>query len=224
MPSQPNPANPTRLDSAEERRTRILDAAEACFVRHGFHRATMQDVAAEAGMSPGNLYRYFPSKDAIVAGLAERDRAAVAEDFSGIETAPDLMQAFAALAQRHLAEAPAEKAVLCLEMWAEATRNPAMAAICRDFEREIAARLSGLYRRQQARAVQPIPGADPEALARLVMVMADGLLVRRALSPDFAPGPVIDAMLTLIGAALEGRFDPTGAVPSTLPSHPEPAR
>lgn len=216
MPSQSTPA---RLDSAEERRTRILDAAEACFVRHGFHRATMHDVAAEAGMSPGNLYRYFPSKDAIVAGLAERDRAAVAEDFSGIETAPDLMQAFAALAQRHLAEAPAEKAVLCLEMWAEATRNPAMAAICRDFEREIAARLSGLYRRQQARAGQTVPGSDPEALARLVMVMADGLMVRRALSPDFVPGPVIDAMLTLIGAALDGRFDPTGTA-----ANPEPAR
>lgn len=214
----PSLSNSARLDSTEERRTRILDAAEACFVRHGFHRATMHDVAAEAGMSPGNLYRYFPSKDAIVAGLAERDRAAVAEDFSGIETAPDLMRAFAVLARRHLAEAPAEKAVLCLEMWAEATRNPAMAAICRDFEHEIAARLSGLYRRQQARAEQPVPGADPEALARLAMVMADGLMVRRALSPEFDPGTVVDAMLTLIGAALDGRFDPTGT------PNPEPAR
>lgn len=53
--------------------------------------------------------------------------------------------------------------------------------------------------------------------------MADGIMVRRALSPDFAPGPVIDAMLTLIGAALDGRFDPTGPVP-TGPSTPEPAR
>ena len=44
----------------------------------GFHRTTMQDVAAEAGMSPGNLYRYFPSKEAMVIGLAERDRARVA--------------------------------------------------------------------------------------------------------------------------------------------------
>ncbi|QRE75675.1 TetR/AcrR family transcriptional regulator [Methylobacterium aquaticum] len=230
MPSQTHsaPAGPARLDSAEERRTRILDAAEACFVRDGFHRATMNDVAAEAGMSPGNLYRYFPSKDAIVAGLAERDRAAVAEDFGGIEAAPDLMQAFAGLARRHLAEAPAEKAVLCLEMWAEATRNPAMAAICRDFEHEISARLSGLYRRAQERrdreCLEPSPpGANPEALARLAMVMADGIMVRRALSPDFAPGPVIDAMLTLIGAALDGRFDPTGTA-SPAPPHPEPAR
>lgn len=220
----PSQSNPARLDSTEERRTRILDAAEACFVRHGFHRATMNDVAAEAGMSPGNLYRYFPSKDAIVAGLAERDRAAVAEDFSGIEAHPEMMQAFADLARRHLADAPAKKAVLCLEMWAEATRNPAMAAICRDFEREMSARLSDLYRRFQERVASPAPGADPEAVARLALVMADGIMVRRALSPDFVPGPIIDAMLTLIGAALEGRFDPTGTVPSTLPSHPESAR
>lgn len=234
MPPSPNPA---RLDSAEERRTRILDAAEACFVRHGFHRATMHDVAVEAGMSPGNLYRYFPSKDAIVAGLAERDRAAVAEDFAGIEAHPEMMQAFDGLARRHLADAPAEKAVLCLEMWAEATRNPAMAAICRDFEREVAARLAGLYRRAQERTREQTEqkaqvqtgttasGADPEALARLAMVMADGIMVRRALSPDFVPGPVIDAMLALIGAALDGRFDPTGTVPtSPALSHPESAR
>jgi TetR/AcrR family transcriptional repressor of uid operon len=40
-----------------ERHIRILDAAERVFARAGFHAATMQDVAAEAGMSPGNLYR-----------------------------------------------------------------------------------------------------------------------------------------------------------------------
>src|SRR3954454_19881942 len=69
-------------DSQSERRTRILDPAERCFVRSGFHRTTMQDVAAEAGMSQGNVYRYFPSKDAIVAGTTERDRAEVAGDFA----------------------------------------------------------------------------------------------------------------------------------------------
>ena len=33
-------------------------------------------------MSPGNLYRYFSSKDAIIEGLTERDRSLIAEDFS----------------------------------------------------------------------------------------------------------------------------------------------
>ncbi len=44
-------------EAQSDRHTRILDAAERCFARAGIHRTTMQDVASEAGMSPGNLYR-----------------------------------------------------------------------------------------------------------------------------------------------------------------------
>ena len=57
------------------RRKRILEAAERAFVRHGFHATTMQHVADELGMSAGNLYRYFPSKEAIVEGLCAVDQA-----------------------------------------------------------------------------------------------------------------------------------------------------
>src|SRR5215216_6277042 len=106
-----------------DRRTRILDAAERRFVRAGFHRTTMQDVAVEAGMSPGNLYRYFPSKDAIVVGLAERDRAQMACDFAPLSEAEDITATFVRLARKHFLEEPREKAVLCLEIWSEATRN-----------------------------------------------------------------------------------------------------
>src|SRR3712207_5102113 len=105
----------TDLDAAAERRTRILDAAERCFVRAGFHRTTMQDVAAEAGMSPGNLYRYFKSKDMIVAGLAERDRTQMASEFTALESAEDFVAAFAELGRRHFEEEPRERAILCLE-------------------------------------------------------------------------------------------------------------
>ena len=64
-----------RRPADAERRQRILEAAERAFVRHGFHATTMQHVADEAGMSAGNLYRYFPSKEAIVEGLCELDQA-----------------------------------------------------------------------------------------------------------------------------------------------------
>ena len=57
-----------------DRRALILAAAERAFLKDGFHAASMQTVAAEAGMSPGNLYRYFRSKEDIIAGIAERDR------------------------------------------------------------------------------------------------------------------------------------------------------
>jgi TetR/AcrR family transcriptional regulator, repressor for uid operon len=102
--AMPLPARlqPDRLETeTSERHARILDAAERCFVRAGFHRTTMQDVAAEAGMSPGNLYRYFPSKDAISAGLAGRDRARLAQDFAALAEAADFRAALAGIARKH---------------------------------------------------------------------------------------------------------------------------
>src|SRR3712207_3248151 len=130
-----------------DRRSRILDAAERCFVRYGFHRTTMQDVAAEAGMSPGNLYRYFPSKDAIVAGLSERDRARVAKDFDTFDTG-DFMKSFAQLGRKHFEDEPRERAILCLEICAEAARNPAFATLCADFEQEVVNRLTDVLRQR----------------------------------------------------------------------------
>lgn len=50
---------------------RILDAAERCMARYGL-RVSMRDVAAEAGMSRGSIYRYFGDRDAVVDGVLER--------------------------------------------------------------------------------------------------------------------------------------------------------
>ena len=139
-PAKPKPRPRRRV------RARILDARERCFVRCGFHRTTMQDVAAEAGMSPGNIYRYFRSKDAIAVGLAERDRARVNADFAALVDAEDFIGSFAALGRKHFEDEPRERAVLCLEIWAEATRNPTFAAITEEFDRDVIGRMASLFR------------------------------------------------------------------------------
>ena len=72
------------VQAQSDRRAEILAAAQRCFVRSGFHGASMQDICAEAGMSPGNLYRYFRSKEEIIAGIAERDRAETAQQFAAV--------------------------------------------------------------------------------------------------------------------------------------------
>lgn len=54
----------------ERRRQQIVDAAQRCFARKGFHQSSMQDVFAESGLSAGAVYRYFKSKDELVAALA----------------------------------------------------------------------------------------------------------------------------------------------------------
>ena len=61
-------------------RGRILDAAAALLRRHGPDKLTVLDVAKRLGMSHGNVYRHFPSKQAL--------RAAVAEDWLAAVTAP----------------------------------------------------------------------------------------------------------------------------------------
>jgi TetR/AcrR family transcriptional repressor of uid operon len=188
-----------------ERRTRILDAAERCFVRAGFHRTTIQDIAAEARMSAGNLYRYFVSKDAMVAGLAERDRAQLAEDFTALLSMDDFAEGFARLGRKHLAERPRAKAILCLEIWAEATRNPVFATLTEDFERDVTGRMATLF--QEAQAKQLIaPAVDPDALAVMVSTLADGLFVRRAILPGFCPEREVAAAMAVIEAAFQGRI------------------
>jgi len=67
----------------------ILDAAEQCFARAGFHRTTVHDICREAGVSPGALYVYFDSKEALIAGISERDRAEFADRLDALANAPE---------------------------------------------------------------------------------------------------------------------------------------
>ena len=53
-------------------RARILEAAEKQFRRVGYHRTSVADIAAELGMSPANIYRFFPSRDAINESICGR--------------------------------------------------------------------------------------------------------------------------------------------------------
>jgi AcrR family transcriptional regulator len=56
----------------EETRARILEAADALVRRLGFAKTTVADIASELSMSPANVYRFFPSKNAIVQALCQR--------------------------------------------------------------------------------------------------------------------------------------------------------
>ena len=85
----------------DERRANILAAAERAFVAYGFHAATMSQVAEEAGMSAGNLYRYFPSKEALVEGMCHAGQVERTASFSELANAPDLGAAMRQAMQWH---------------------------------------------------------------------------------------------------------------------------
>lgn len=70
----------------EARRNQILDAAWSCFAKRGFHQTTMQDIATDAGISAGAIYRYYASKEAVLAAITERNTERYAELLADIRS------------------------------------------------------------------------------------------------------------------------------------------
>ncbi len=55
--------------AVERKKERIEDAAKQLFIRQGFHATSMRNIAARAGTSLGNLYNYYPTKEAILGSI-----------------------------------------------------------------------------------------------------------------------------------------------------------
>lgn len=58
------------METQEEIRQRIFAAADARFRQYGFNKTTMAEIAEDCGMSPANIYRFYSSKNEIVAEMA----------------------------------------------------------------------------------------------------------------------------------------------------------
>ena len=195
-----------------DRRLEILDAAQRCFARSGFHGASMQEICTEARMSPGNLYRYFPSKEALIAGICERNRAEAADSFLAVDRAPGFFEGLAALAHYHLVERPEVEADLCAEIMAESRRNPEMARLQIELERDIKTRLIDMLRRAAGRG--EISGeVDLDGAATMLMVLGDGMSWRRACDPTFKAEAVLPQVLHMVHCLLMRPPPPSPTLP-----------
>jgi len=76
--SKKGEAKVSRRGPAPDGRQRIVDAARAHFFSHGFRRVTMNDLAAELGISKKTLYVHFPDKMAVL-------EAVLADKFAGVQ-------------------------------------------------------------------------------------------------------------------------------------------
>ncbi len=185
---------PANAQRQSDRQSEILLAAQHCFARMGFHQTSMQQICAEAGMSPGNLYRYFPSKEAIIAGIAERDRAEVAEQFASADLSLGFFNVIEGLAQHHFVERSDEEVGICFEITAESRRNPEIARIHQAFDADVRARLLAMMR-QAAERGEIVRDVDFEAVTTMLMVIADGIWSRRAADPTFDPKLLIPTLM-----------------------------
>ncbi len=161
----------------------------------------MQEICTEAGMSPGNLYRYFPSKEALIAGISERNRADAAASFAEVGQAPSFFEGLAELARHHLVDRSETEVGLCAEIMAESRRNPGVAQLYQDIERDIKERIAAMLRlaveRGEIRA-----DLDVDAAASVLMVLGDGMSWRRAVAADFDAERVLPMILKMVHCLL----------------------
>jgi TetR/AcrR family transcriptional regulator, repressor for uid operon len=172
-------------DKQAAKRQQIVEAAVVCFAKQGFHATSTAQICAQAGMSPGNLFHYFPSKDSIIQAIAELDRRETALALMQIEGAPNVIHGLQTLAKHVLLAAsdPAYSA-LSIEIAAEATRNPAIANLFA--ANDAAARASLLVQLERGvKLGQVDAGLNLAQTASWLIALLEGGVGRAALEADF---------------------------------------
>ncbi len=162
----------------------------------------MQDICGEAAMSPGNLYRYFPSKEALIAGICERNRAEAAASFALVDQAPDFFEGLAGLARHHLVDRTEDEVALCAEIMAESRRHPEIAKFYQGIEKDIRDRIAGMLKQAAGRS-EIRQDLDLDAPANLFMLLGDGMSWRRSVDPGFDAEKILPLVLAMVRGLLE---------------------
>ncbi|MGW9068771.1 TetR/AcrR family transcriptional regulator [Streptomyces yangpuensis] len=163
----------------EEARTRLLDAAEELFYRHGIQAVGMDRIRTASGVPLKRLYRLYPAKDALVtAYLERRDRrwTASLREAVAISAQPPVLAVFDWLA-RWFSE-PDFRGCAFLNAYGEL--GAAAPEVVRVHKAELHALLAGL-----------VPDAAPPALADQLLILVEGATTVAALSPG--PEPALRA-------------------------------
>jgi AcrR family transcriptional regulator len=183
------------------RRQQIIDAAYRCFARVGFHQATMRDIYAEAKLSPGAVYHYFDSKDAIIQASFEFDYERSLELFAAALLREDPLQALHDLLDfffRGLASAAALGAPrVNVQSWGEAVVKPPLLAAIRRLRDRYLEALTQIIRKGQTTGHFD-PSLDPQAVGRMLLSLYYGLELQLAHDEAVAVEPYAQAIKTLL--------------------------
>jgi AcrR family transcriptional regulator len=197
-----SPARPSLRDEQKAlTRRRLLDAAEAVFARRGFHGASVEEIAREAGATTGALYSNFAGKEDLFLALFEETIAAdvrgYSEAFSAGATSEEQGRGPADHWMRILHERP-NYFPLFVEFWAYAVREPRL-------REDLGQRLAAL-RIANARLVSAgtaeqgfeLDTAFTERLGLVIGALGNGLALEKLVDPEAVPDELYGDMVVLI--------------------------
>jgi TetR/AcrR family transcriptional regulator, repressor for uid operon len=191
-----------RAEKREAQVNRILEAARTCFVQSGFRGASMHDICREAGMSPGALYRYFPSKEALIEAIAERDRVNDLRNLAQIGAGPTLIDGFVNSVMNHFKDHHARgMGPLFTEIRAESMRNETVAACCQKTEGEFI-KIFNAFLTQAKAGGQIDPVADISAIVPMMMALGEGMMLSDVIGQGVDPVDVEKILRAMAEAIL----------------------
>ena len=174
----------TRTEIPTDRRQQILQAAMICFAKRGFHQASMHDISEQAGISVGLIYRYFENKEAVISAMADGHKKEIQEVLERARRAPSLLDAMEILFTAHCCDsAPQVEAAFVIDLFAEAGRNPNVAALVRDVSSSTLEGVVDLIERSPEAAFG-MHGLSARELAEIIFAVNDGMLMREVLQPQ----------------------------------------
>ncbi|TDQ67515.1 TetR family transcriptional regulator [Maritalea mobilis] len=179
-------------NALHERRTQqILEAARTCFIQHGIHKTSMQQICQQGEISPGALYRYFPSKQSIIEAIAAQEKNSNAELIAYLQQAKDPAKALEEATSEILDQIlDQDYARLMLAISAEAENNLALKETFDHIDQEFADALHSIFAQSQKAGLfaksQPLEGN-----VFIFLALLDGITARAA-SGDLPPRKTLE--------------------------------
>ena len=190
----------TREEKRAVTREQVLEAAARTFPKHGYHAASVDEIAEEAGLSTGAVYSNFESKAELFLALYERYMDKHIEGLEQTVSSGATLQAQIAGAGGQWLESlrrDPDWLLLDIEFWAYAVRD-----------RELRDRYAAIYRRLGETATKLIGqaaasfdlelSAAPEELGTMINALATGLSVERLADPDRVSDEAFESALALL--------------------------
>lgn len=199
----------TRKRPKEDRVNEVIDAAVAEFVDKGYEGASIESIAARAGLTKGGLYHHFGGKEEILLAANERFMAPVYRMVEEAERQPSPargLRGFFRAYLCHWADRPREMTFVALTL-TKTLQNPSWWPAMASYSREMTA----FYRRmlERAAAAGEIAAGDAAAQATAMLGAVDGLaayvLMDEALPADVAADRLARAFLQAPAARRPGR-------------------
>jgi len=198
----------TRDERKEQTRERLLQAAERVFADRGYHAASVDEVAEQAGFSTGALYSNFEGKEDLFLALFDRRLTRQSAEISAlIEDLPSVDERARIGAEHWVAflDREPKTVMLFMEFWAFAVRNPDVRSRFADRYGRVHEVMTGIIRRG-ADDLGVELGLPAEQLAVVIDALADGIALQKLADPGSVPNDLFGRALIML---FEGAMKPS---------------